>query len=178
MNKWEKMVSTRRGSCEVDVWLDLEHLAGDVISRTLFGSSYEEGKNVLHLMKELVELTIQTIKFVYIPGQRYPEWQKRARDEVSQVFRNTKPDFDGINRLKIVFSDFIDERELIDFPLRGGWTSGRDPPVCRGFVFARKLKQLKEDLKKRNRDVFGNRVVKKATIMQDIQQLDVNEQHD
>nr|WMD26768.1 7-deoxyloganic acid hydroxylase CYP72A728v2 [Camptotheca acuminata] len=199
MKKWEKIVSTGGGSCEVDVWPDLEHLAGDVISRTLFGSSYEEGKNILHLMKELADLTIQTIQLVYIPGRRffpskintrmreidrvvrasltsiinkrlkamktgqasnndllgmlldtnlkeieehgnknvglsieevigecklfyfagqdttstllvwtmfflcrYPEWQERARDEVKQIFGNNKPDFDGINRLKMI----------------------------------------------------------------------------
>ncbi|XP_059650993.1 7-deoxyloganic acid hydroxylase-like [Cornus florida] len=199
-NKWEKMVSAGAGSCEVDVWPDLETLSGDAISRTLFGSSYEEGKDVLHLMKELTELTIQVIQSVYIPGRRffptktnrrmkeidkivcrsisniinrrlktmktgdagsddllgillqssmeeirknrnnqnsglsiqevinecklfyfagqdttstllvwtmfflsrYPEWQERAREEVVQVFGNNKPDYEGINSLKVV----------------------------------------------------------------------------
>ncbi|KAM7497792.1 hypothetical protein LguiA_022206 [Lonicera macranthoides] len=66
---WEKMVSTE-GSCELDVWPYLETLTSDVISRTAFGSSYEEGKNIFRLQKELVELVIQSSLSVSFPGSR------------------------------------------------------------------------------------------------------------
>ncbi|KAK3009358.1 hypothetical protein RJ639_013094 [Escallonia herrerae] len=196
VNRWEKVISTE-GSATVDVHHDLETLTGDVISRTLFGSSYEENREIFELMKELVVLTIQVIQSVYIPGwrfmptkrnkrmkkidkdvrvlitdiidkkmktanegknrsenfleiilesnlneiqenksnstvigideiigecklfyfagqdttstlltwtmillSRYPEWQTLAREEVLQVFGDSIPDYDGINRLK------------------------------------------------------------------------------
>ncbi|XP_059664641.1 7-deoxyloganic acid hydroxylase-like [Cornus florida] len=86
MNKWEKMVSTGAGSCEVDVWPDLEDLSGDVISRTLFGTSYEEGKHILHLVKELAVLTIQVIQSVYIPGRRFfPTKRTRRMKEIDKI---------------------------------------------------------------------------------------------
>eukprot|EP00262_Sarcandra_glabra_P012805 TRINITY_DN337_c0_g1_i8.p1 TRINITY_DN337_c0_g1~~TRINITY_DN337_c0_g1_i8.p1 ORF type:complete len:514 (-),score=75.25 TRINITY_DN337_c0_g1_i8:166-1707(-) len=195
ISKWEKS-----DGCELDVWDDLQNLTGDVISRTAFGSSYEEGRQIFQLQKQQAELVIQASQSIYIPGFRFiptkenirrkeiynevrallrsiiekrdkaikmgetnnddllgllmesniknfqehgnskhiimtteevieeckvfyfagqettanlltwtmillsmhPSWQQRAREEVLQVFGERKPDFDGLNHLKIV----------------------------------------------------------------------------
>ncbi|KAF9672631.1 hypothetical protein SADUNF_Sadunf11G0062800 [Salix dunnii] len=201
INKWEKVVSIDKRSCELDVWPYLQSLTCDAISRTSFGSNYEEGERIFDLIKELTDLTIHVIlRSITIPGYRclpfqsnrrlkaidkeikaslkalinkrekamsagedtkndlldlllesnlseiqahgntksvgmssedvvdeckifyfagqettsvlltwtmillaqYPEWQARAREEVVQVFGNKKPDFDGLNHLKVV----------------------------------------------------------------------------
>lgn len=197
ISKWEEMVSNE-GWCELDVWPCLVNLTSDVISRAAFGSSYEEGKRIFHLIDQLRYLTQQLIQSVYIPGWRFlptklnkklkacdteircslkgvinkrekamkagevdnddllgtlmeansreiqengggtgmsltdvmdeckifyfagqettsvllvwtmvllahhPIWQSRAREEVLRVFGHNKPDFNGLNRLKIV----------------------------------------------------------------------------
>jgi len=58
------------GSSEMDVWPFLQNLACDVISRTAFGSSYEEGRSIFQLLKEQGELTVKLMFKVYIPGWR------------------------------------------------------------------------------------------------------------
>ncbi|KAJ6416947.1 hypothetical protein OIU84_002766 [Salix udensis] len=201
INNWGEVVSVDDRPCELDVWPYLQSLSCDAISRTSFGSNYNEGKRIFDLIKELTDLTIHTIqRAIIIPGYRflpiqsnrrlkandkeikaslkalinkrekamsagedtkndlldlllesnlseiqahgntksvgmstedvvdeckifyfagqettsvlltwtmillaqYPDWQARAREEVLQVFGNKKPDFDGLNHLKVV----------------------------------------------------------------------------
>ncbi|XP_020233617.1 cytochrome P450 72A68 [Cajanus cajan] len=70
ISKWEGMLSSDE-SCEMDVWPFFQNLASDVISRTSFGSSYEEGRRIFQLLKEQVDLTMKVIFRVYIPGWRF-----------------------------------------------------------------------------------------------------------
>ncbi|XVF79177.1 hypothetical protein PTKIN_Ptkin14bG0199000 [Pterospermum kingtungense] len=200
MSKWEKLVFVE-GCSELDVWPDLVNLTRDVISRAAFGSSYEEGRRIFHLLEDQTNLLVQAIQSVYIPGWRFlptktnrklkendkdikdslremirkreeamkagevsnnddllgilvesnireieahgdrknmgmsiedvieecklfyfagqettsvllvwtmillarhPDWQTKAREEVLEAFGNSKPDSDGLNRLKVV----------------------------------------------------------------------------
>ncbi|KAD2393383.1 hypothetical protein E3N88_40360 [Mikania micrantha] len=203
IDKWEKLL-TQESECEVDVWHYLQTFSSDVISRTAFGSSFEEGRKIFELQKEQAELSMKAANSVYIPGSSrflptknnkrmkeinrevkglikniinkrvvamkageasqddllgilldsnykeieehgninsglsiedvieeckvfyfagqettgnmlvwtmillgwHPEWQTRAREEVLHVFRDKKPDIDGLSHLKIISSIF------------------------------------------------------------------------
>ncbi|OWM88554.1 cytochrome P450 CYP72A219-like [Punica granatum] len=91
VTRWEKLISTEE-SVELDAWPELQNLTRDVISRTAFGSSYEEGKRIFELQEEQAELAIKFLQTVYIPGWRFvpTKMNKRMKyvtEEVHSLLR-------------------------------------------------------------------------------------------
>lgn len=70
ISKWERLVSEKGSSVEIDVWPYLEDVTSDVISRTAFGSSYEEGKRIFELQEEQGRRVFEALKMAFIPGMR------------------------------------------------------------------------------------------------------------
>ena len=69
VRKWE-LLTVESGSTEVDVWPYIDNLAGDVISRTAFGSTYEEGKKIFRHQQEQIDLMFQMLNLLHVPGRR------------------------------------------------------------------------------------------------------------
>ncbi|XP_062091124.1 cytochrome P450 CYP72A616-like [Humulus lupulus] len=91
IGEWKSMV-TMQGTCEVDMWVEFQKLTADVISRAAFGSSYEEGKMMFELQKELILLTLEAMQSVYIPGLRFVPTKKNRRrkqldKEITSILR-------------------------------------------------------------------------------------------
>ncbi|KAL0362601.1 UNVERIFIED_CONTAM: cytochrome [Sesamum calycinum] len=95
VEKWESMFSRSERSLEIDVWPHLESLSGDVISRTAFGSSHEEGERIFELHKEQVKLVLELMKFFFIPGWRFVPTKANRRmraisEEIQSLLRGSE----------------------------------------------------------------------------------------
>ncbi|KAG9146079.1 hypothetical protein Leryth_022161 [Lithospermum erythrorhizon] len=84
LNKWENLVASSKGGCELDVWPHLQTLTADAISRTAFGSNYEEGRKVFELLREQTQLVIKAVRSLDIPGMRFlPTKMNRRIKEIA-----------------------------------------------------------------------------------------------
>lgn len=80
-----------------------------------FGMSFEEVVEECKLFYFAGQETTSTLLvWTLILLAKHEDWQDRARAEITEIFGDKKPDFEGLNRLKIVSSFFIQSNIVID----------------------------------------------------------------
>ncbi|KAI3516927.1 hypothetical protein L1887_16081 [Cichorium endivia] len=99
IDKWEQMV-TKESLGEVDVWPYLQTFSSDVISRTAFGSSFEEGRKIFELQREQAQLIIKAAQSVYIPGSRFLPTKDNKR--MKEIDREVKASIKSIIDKRVV----------------------------------------------------------------------------
>ncbi|XP_074319034.1 cytochrome P450 CYP72A219-like [Silene latifolia] len=86
IQEWEKKTSIT-GSQEIEMWSDLQKVTADAISRTAFGSTFQEGRRVFELLQEYIVIIARSLHSVYIPGSRYlpTKTNKRAKNIIKEM---------------------------------------------------------------------------------------------
>nr|ACN39923.1 unknown [Picea sitchensis] len=79
LENWQEMMAQADShGKEIDVHHDFRALTADIISHTAFGSSYNEGKEVFELQRQLQEMAAKAEQSVFIPGSQYIPTRKNS----------------------------------------------------------------------------------------------------
>ncbi|XP_076917956.1 cytochrome P450 CYP72A219-like [Bidens hawaiensis] len=113
IEKWGELLTNDRSSCEVDVWPHLQSFSSDVISRTAFGGSFEEGKRISRLQQEQAQLIIMAEQSVYIPGFRFLPTRSNMR--IKEIEREVKASIRSIIDKRVTMMKYgnIDNEDLL-----------------------------------------------------------------
>jgi len=71
IQSWESKIEQGSGIADIKVDEDLRNYSADVISRTCFGSSYSEGKQIILKLREILRALSKPNLLVEIAGLRY-----------------------------------------------------------------------------------------------------------
>ncbi|KAI9083500.1 hypothetical protein K1719_034442 [Acacia pycnantha] len=136
IRKWENMLSSSSdGTCEMDVQPWIKNFTEDAISRTAFGSSFEEGRKIFELLSELGDLMMKNV-FRY----HNPLW--------SMIYAKEKTRMKEIDRMVEASLMVIIEKK--EKAMKAGDTTKRD---LLGVLLESNHKEIEEQGRNKNNNV-------------------------
>ncbi|CAI9088911.1 OLC1v1023366C2 [Oldenlandia corymbosa var. corymbosa] len=144
VDKWETSIQGKE-SCEIDVWPDFANLTADVISRTAFGSRFEEGRRIFELQRELFFLIYQCSQTIYIKGSRFLPTKRNRR--MKGIFRESNA----------IMRDLIKKREE-------RMKDEENSEDLLGILLESNLKEIKENGNKKSCGLTTDDVVEECNL--------------
>ncbi|KAL0799688.1 hypothetical protein Bca101_054863 [Brassica carinata] len=98
LEEWEKLASAE-GTVELDSWNYCHDLTRNMLARASFGDSYKDGTKSFEIQQEQIDLGLQALRSVYIPGSKYlpTKFNKRLRETERDI--------------RAIFKDMIETKE-------------------------------------------------------------------
>ncbi|KAI3457102.1 hypothetical protein Pfo_013765 [Paulownia fortunei] len=142
LSKWEKIVLSE-GSCELDVWPYLQTMTSDAISRTAFGSNYEEGRKIFELQKEQGGHILQAFQTLYIPGWRFLPTKTNRR--MKEIAKEVESSILGIinKRMQVIEAGEANSDDLLGIMLESNFKEIKQ----NGNEFGMSLQEVIEECK-------------------------------
>ncbi|CAI9095925.1 OLC1v1031963C1 [Oldenlandia corymbosa var. corymbosa] len=144
IDRWKSILAdSSDGWSEIDVSPELKTLSADVISRTAFGSSYEEGKKIFDLQEEQTVLALEAFQGLYFPGLKYiPTKKNRRRYKVDNEIKGILREIIHKKQKAIQNGESSSDDDLLGLLLQCKEQNGSDMTIediieeCKLFYFA------------------------------------------
>ncbi|PHU07647.1 Cytochrome [Capsicum chinense] len=124
VNKWDE-VFCQKDTCELDIWPSIQNMSTNIIARTAFGVSYQQGRDIFELQKEQAYHLMEIVRSGHIPGWRFlPTKRNRRMKEIEKKIQAT---IRGIidDRLKAMKTGHASNNDLLGALLESSFKNGQ-----------------------------------------------------
>ncbi|XP_057967958.1 cytochrome P450 734A1-like [Malania oleifera] len=90
LDKWSALMSDSGGKLEIEISECFQTLTEEVVTRTVFGSSCEDGKAIFRLQAQQMVFAVEAFQKIFIPGYRFlPTKKNRSSWKLDREVRKS-----------------------------------------------------------------------------------------